>query len=188
MQRRRDRLRAALPAALEDEARHLLDEQRHAAGALADPVDDLARQGVALGERADHLMDLPAVEGAKRDGAVMRARAPGRAKFRPRRRHDEERRQRAALGEAAHQVERGRAGPMQVFKGEHDRLRARARREPGEDRGHLPAAQFFGRERRSARERQRNVDQRRKQRNVFRRVKLQQRECRFEIGEAPLRS
>ena len=37
LQGRRDRLHAALLAALEQQARHLLDEQRHAAGALADP-------------------------------------------------------------------------------------------------------------------------------------------------------
>jgi hypothetical protein len=35
LQGRRDCLRAALGAALEQEARDLLDEQRHAAGALA---------------------------------------------------------------------------------------------------------------------------------------------------------
>jgi hypothetical protein len=40
-QSRRDRLRAPLFAALEKQARHLLDEQRHAARALANALDHL---------------------------------------------------------------------------------------------------------------------------------------------------
>jgi hypothetical protein len=41
LQGRRDRLRAALFAALQQEAGNLLDEQRDAAGALAHPFDDV---------------------------------------------------------------------------------------------------------------------------------------------------
>jgi hypothetical protein len=41
LQGRRDCLNAALLAALEQQSRHLLDEQRHAAGPLADAVDQL---------------------------------------------------------------------------------------------------------------------------------------------------
>ena len=42
LERRRDRLHAALIAALEQEPRHLLDEQRHAAGARVDALDQFA--------------------------------------------------------------------------------------------------------------------------------------------------
>jgi hypothetical protein len=62
LQGRRDRLRAALDAALQEEARDLLDEQRHAAGALADPFDDLPGQRMTRGEFADHPRDLRAIE------------------------------------------------------------------------------------------------------------------------------
>ena len=51
LQGRRDRLRAAL----QHQPRHLLDEQRHAAGAVGKALDHLLRQRVALGDRRDHL-------------------------------------------------------------------------------------------------------------------------------------
>ena len=172
LKRRRDRLRAALFAALQEQARDFLDEQRHAAGALAHPIDGFPRQCVALGEFADHLPHLGAIEQRERDRAVMRARAPRRVKFRARCRHDEQRRQRAAFGEAAQYIERGRIGPMQVLEREHDRLRARTRREPGENRRHLPAAQLLRRQRRGALWRKRDVDKRRQQRHIFRGVEL----------------
>ena len=52
LQRRRDRLDAALLTALQKQPRHLLDEQRHAAGARGDVVDHLLRQRVAGGDLA----------------------------------------------------------------------------------------------------------------------------------------
>ena len=55
LQGRRDRLRAALFAALQQEARNLLDEQRDAAGALAHPFDDVPWQRMTGREFADHL-------------------------------------------------------------------------------------------------------------------------------------
>ena len=58
----------------------------------------------------------------------------------------EQRRLRAALGERAHEIERGRVGPVQVLEGEHDRLRPRARQNPGRHRRQLPAPQFLRRE------------------------------------------
>ena len=64
-----------------------------------------------------------AVERRQRDRAVMRAHAPGRPELGPGGGDDEQRRQRAAFGDAAQQVERGRIGPMQIFEREHRRLR-----------------------------------------------------------------
>ena len=65
-------------AALKEEPRHLLDEQRHAAGARGDVFDHIVRQRVAGGKFGHHVVHLGAVERRKRNGAVMRAHAPGR--------------------------------------------------------------------------------------------------------------
>ena len=62
LQGRRDRLRAALFAALQQEARNLLDEQRDAAGALAHPFDDVPWQRMTGREFTNHLRDLHAIE------------------------------------------------------------------------------------------------------------------------------
>ena len=50
----------------------------------------------------------------------------------------------------AHQIERGRVGPVQVLEGEHGRLRSRPRENPGRHRRQLPAAQLLWREFRCA--------------------------------------
>ena len=170
LQGRRDGLHAASRAALEKQARHLLDEQRHAAGALADAVDHLGGQGMARGDLADHAPHLRAVERRKRNDAVVRAQAPGRAEFRPGRRDDEQRRLRAALGQRPQEIERGRIGPVQVLEGEHDRLRSGACEKPGRHRRQLPASQFLRREFRRAVLGQRDVEQRREQGRIFCRV------------------
>ena len=54
LQGRRDGLNAALLAALEKQARHLLDEQRHAAGPLAHPLDHFLGQRMARRNLAHH--------------------------------------------------------------------------------------------------------------------------------------
>ena len=126
------------------------------------------------GEFADHVRDLRAIERGKRDHAMVRAHAPGRAELRPRRRDEEQRRLRAALGQRPHEIERGRIGPVQVLEGDHGRLRPRARQNPGRHRRQLPAPQFLRREFRPAVLRQRNIDQRREQRRVFGRVQADQ--------------
>ena len=165
MQRRRNCLdAAALLAALQQKPRYFLDEQRHAAGARGDVLDDVLRQRVAGGKLRHHVAHLGAVERRQRNRAVMRAHAPGRPEFGPRRRQDEQRRQRAALGDAAQHIERRRIGPMQVFECQHHRLHARARHHPIGQRRQLPAAQFLGRQSRRAFLRQRNVEERREQR------------------------
>ena len=134
LQGRRDGLNAASRAALEEQARHLLDEQRHAAGPLADAVDHVGGQGMARGDLAHHAPHLRAVERRERNDAVVRAQAPVRAEFRPGRHDDEKRRLGAALRQRPQQIERGRIGPVQVLEGEHDRLRPGACQEQGRHR------------------------------------------------------
>ena len=146
-----------LLAALQEEPRHLLDEQRHAAGARGDVLDHVPRQRVAGGKLRHHVAHLGAVERRERNGAVMRAHAPGRPKLGPGRRHDVERRQRAALGDAAQHIERGRIGPVQILERQHHRLDLGAGHHPVGQRRQLPAAQLLGRERRYAFLRQRNI-------------------------------
>ena len=186
LKRRRDGLQAAVLAALEQEARDLLDEQRHPAGALAHALDHFSAQRMASSELADHVRDVGAIEGAERDHAVVRAQAPGRAEFRPRCREDEHRRLRAALGEGLHQVERGRVGPVQVLERECNRLRSRPGEKPCRHRRQLLAAQFFRRKLRCAFLRQRDVDQRREQGRIFVGVEADQAQRILEIGEAPV--
>ena len=55
-------MRATLFATLQQETRNLLDEQRDAAGALADPLHDVPWQRVTGREFKNHLRDLDAVE------------------------------------------------------------------------------------------------------------------------------
>ena len=72
-------MRAALFAALQQEARDLLHEQRHPAGALAHPFDDVPRQRVTGREFMNHLRDLRAIKRRQRDRAMVRPHAPRRA-------------------------------------------------------------------------------------------------------------
>ena len=169
-----------------EKPRHFLDEQRHAAGARGDVLHHVARQRVAGGKFRHHVAHLCAIERRQRDGAVMRAHAPGRAEFRPRRRHDKQRRQRAALGDAAQDIERGRIGPMQILERQHHRLNLRARHHPVGQRRQLPAPQFLRRQSRRAFLGQRNVEERRQQGSVLRRIELDLSERTFQLGEPPL--
>ena len=80
LQGRRNRLGAALFAALQQEARHLLDEERDAAGALAHPFDDVPWQRMTGREFTNHLRDLHAIKRRQRDrsyGATSRSMAGG---------------------------------------------------------------------------------------------------------------
>jgi len=81
LQSRRDRRRAPLDAAFQEEARYLFDEQGHAAAAFAHPFNDLLGQHMTRGDLGDHARDLRAIEWGQRDYAMMRAQAPGRAKL-----------------------------------------------------------------------------------------------------------
>ena len=139
---------------------------------------------MARRDLADHARDLARVERRERDHAVMRAQLPGRAEFGPRRRNDQQRRLRAALGQRLQHVERGRIGPVQVLEGEHDRLGAGAGEHPGGERRELAAAQFLGRQFWRAARRQRRVDHRREQRRIFGGVEPDRAERRLEFGEA----
>ena len=95
---------------------------------------------MARGEFADHLSDVGAIERAERDDAMMGARAPGRAEFRPRGREDEQRRLGASLGESLQEIKRGRIGPVQVLERQHDGLRARPGEKPRDKGRQLPLA------------------------------------------------
>ncbi len=99
LQGRRDRLRAALRAALEQESRHLLDEQWDAARSLAHSIDHLVGERMPACDLPDHFSHLRAVERRERNNAVVRAHGPGCPEFRPRGGDDQQRGLRAALGE-----------------------------------------------------------------------------------------
>ena len=116
----------------------------------------------------------------------MRAHGPGRSEFRPRGGDDQQRGLRAALGERAQKIERGRVGPVQILEGENHWLRPRAGQHPGRHRRQLPTAQFLGRQLRTAVLPQGNVDQRREQGRVFGRVEADQPQSVLEVGETPL--
>ena len=93
---------------------------------------------------------LGAVKRRERDGTVMRPHAPRRPELRPRRRHDEQRRQRATLGKAAEHIERRRIGPMQVLERQHHRLNPCTRDHPAGQRRELSSPQFLRRQSRRA--------------------------------------
>ena len=101
LQGRRDRLRAALYAALQ--SRRVTSSTNSGTPPVRSftPFDDLPGQRMARGDFADHLRDLRAIERRERDDAMVRAHAPGRTELRPRRRDDEQRRLGAALGQRA---------------------------------------------------------------------------------------
>ena len=179
-------MHAAHNAPLQEEAGHLLDEQRHAACPLAHALDEVLRERVTRRKLTDHLMDLSALERSKRNGAVMRAHAPRRTKLWSRCRYEKERRLSAPLGKGAQEVERGGVGPMQVFESEHDRLRARPGQDPGDERGQLTSPKLLRRKGGLAARRKRNVYERREQWRVFDRVEADQSQCAFKIGEAML--
>ena len=66
LQGRRNRLCAALRVALEQEPRHLFDEQRHAARSLAHSIDHLLGERMPACDLADHAPHLRAVERRER--------------------------------------------------------------------------------------------------------------------------
>ena len=113
------------------------------------------------------LRDLRAIERRQRDHAMVRPHAPGRAELRSRRRDDQQRRLRTALGQRAHEIERSRVGPVQVLEGEHDGLRPRGRQNPCRHRRQLPAAQLLWGEFCCLVVWQEDIDQGREQRRIF---------------------
>ena len=145
LQRRRDRCAPPSPA-LQQEPRHLLDEQRHAAGALGDASTLLFENAWRPRSRRPCCRPPRGRAGQTRSTPWCERVRPWRAEFRPRGRDNEQRRLRAALGEGLHEVERGRIGPVQILEGEHDRLRPRAGQQPGDHRRQLPSPQFLRRE------------------------------------------
>ena len=76
---------------------------------------------------------------------------------------------------------------MHVFERQHYRLRPRACHHPIGQCGQLPAPQFLRRQTRRTFRRQRNIEQRREQRGVLRRVELDLRQRVLQVREALLR-
>ena len=159
LQSRRNPLRSAF----EHEPRHFLDEQRDTAGADRNTLECVRGKRIKLGNGADHLAHLLTIERNQRNDPMVRARRPWRAKFGARRGDDHKRRRCAAFGEHLQEIERGRVGPVEVFEGEHERLSARSRKQPGGHRRELAAAQFVGRKFRRANRCGGNVEQGREQ-------------------------
>ena len=95
MERRRDRQRRHRPrhrivvagfrehAALDHGLGQLLDEQRHAIGAIDDLVGDLLGQGLAAGHVRDHLGALPGRQAVETEQGHVRAADPGWRELRP---------------------------------------------------------------------------------------------------------
>src|ERR1700733_11693311 len=80
LQCQRDRLCAFAIPALQEQAGHFLDEQRHAASPLAYALDNVFGKRVTRGELTDHVINLSAFKRSERKGAMMRAHAPRRTK------------------------------------------------------------------------------------------------------------
>ena len=106
----------------------------------------------------------------------MRAHAPGRPKFRPRRRKNEERCQRALLGDAPQHIEGRRIGPVQILERQHYGLHLGARHNPVSQCSQLPSAQFLARYCRHALLGQGHIEKRGKKRHHLGRLELHLRE------------
>src|SRR5258705_2911010 len=98
-------MNAAVLAALQKEPRDFFYEQRYAAGALGYAFDHLLRQRVTGGKLSHHVPHLLAVERHQRNRAVMRTYAPGWPELRPGSQQNEQRRHRAAFGDATENIE-----------------------------------------------------------------------------------
>ena len=132
----------------------------------------------------DHLRNLHAIERREREHAMVRAPAPGRAELWTRRRNDEQRRLRPALGQRPHEVERSRVGPVEVLEGEHDCLRPRGRQRPCRHRRQLSAPQLLWREFRRPILWQEDIDQGCEQRRIFPWIQADQTQSVLEISQA----
>ncbi len=146
-----------------------------------------ARQRALRDKFGDHALNLRFVEGRKRNDLVVRPQAPGRAKFRPRGRQNEEGRLRASFAERLHESDRGRVEPLQILKHKNDRLDASAGQPPLDHRRQLFARNLFRRKVGQALKPDRNVDERPQQRGMLDRIELGVGENRFEFSEPPLR-
>jgi hypothetical protein len=92
-----------------------------------------------------HVADVRAIERRQRDGRAVRAHVPRRSELRPGRRHDEQRRQRAALGNPAQHIQRCRISPVQILDRQHHRLNPSTGHHHSCQCRQLPAAQLVRR-------------------------------------------
>jgi hypothetical protein len=79
LQCRRNGLSAASLTALQQEPRHFLDEQRHAARMLCQAVNHFLWQRMACCKFTEHVPHVSAIKRSKKNCAVMRADAPKKA-------------------------------------------------------------------------------------------------------------
>ena len=137
VQRRRDRQRRHRPrhrvviagvrehAALEHGLGQLLDEQRHAVGALDDLVGDLLGQRLAAGHVRDHLGALPGRQAVEREQRHVRTADPGRRELRPEGDDHQDRQRGHPLDEQVERLARGRVDPVHVLEHHQHRLTRR---------------------------------------------------------------
>src|SRR5215470_11498276 len=142
---------------------------------------------MAGGKLRHHVAYLEAIKRRERDGAVMRTHAPSWTELRARRRHDEQRRQRTSLGKAAEHIERRRIGPMQILEHKYQRLNPCARDRPAGQCRELPSPQLLRRYSQPGFLGYGNVEERREQGDIFRRIELDQRERVLQVCKPPLR-
>jgi hypothetical protein len=90
-------LNAALLAAFNKQARGFLNEKRHTAGPLVDPLNQLFGQCMAGRDFADHARDAGSIQRGQRNQAVVRAQAPRRTELRTGCSQQEQRRLRTAV-------------------------------------------------------------------------------------------
>ena len=124
----------------------------------------------ALGRRdlRDHRADIARAQPVERDLRVMRAHRPRRAELGSRRVEEQQPRGRTLFDQQLDQLQRRRIGPVQILGRDHQRLRAGGAEHPFDQRREQPAALLFGRKRRwRILRRQRQIQQRRDQRNRF---------------------
>ena len=108
-------------AAFEHRLGQLLDEQRHAVGALDDLVDDLAGETGIAGEPLDQRRAVAPAEPVQRQRRHMRLAAPGVLKLGAEGDDEQDRQPRYPIERQVEQFARGRVDPMRVLENHQDR-------------------------------------------------------------------
>ena len=111
-----------LRAGFEHRLGQLLDEQRHAVGALGDLLHDLGRQRVIAGDVFDHRRGVAPVEPRQSEHRHMRLPGPGRLELGAERREQQHRPMRDPLDRAVQQFARARIDPVDVLEHHQHRL------------------------------------------------------------------
>ena len=160
--------------ALEQRARQLLDEQRHAICVRKDLLDDGVGQRLVLGDAANDAGAVATAKAAQGQHRHMRLADPGRLELRPGRDDQQHRQVGDAGNHSIEQIQRCRIDPVGVLEHDQDGALRRYAVELVEKRreGHLPLLLRADRQRRVApvrRHRQQLGDERHIARHIFRR-------------------